>query len=252
MVWTSKLAQHDGMKAVVTGAADGIGKATVLRLLAEGASVLAIDIQEEKLKELAQAGAHTFLQDITEPGAEEILCDAALQKLQGTDFLVNVAGVVGGSTIEDHSDEEWHRVLDINLHSVYRMTKKFIPLLKNSKRGRIVNIGSIMSTRAGVGMGAYTASKHAVAGITKTLALELGADGITANYIQPGAIVTGITRPVIDLNQGFAELWAGKAALGRLGQPEDIANGINFLLSDEASFITGHGLVIDGGVLQSA
>ena len=101
-------------------------------------------------------------------------------------------------------------------------------------------------------MGAYTTSKHAVAGITKTLALELGADGITANYIQPGAIVTGITRPVIELNQGFAELWAGKSALGRLGQPEDIANGINFLLSEDASFITGHGLVIDGGVLQSA
>jgi NAD(P)-dependent dehydrogenase (short-subunit alcohol dehydrogenase family) len=245
------LGQHDKMKAVVTGAADGIGKATVQRLLAEGASVLAVDIQGEKLEEIAAAGALILVQDITAENAAQAIAGAALDKLGGTDFLVNIAGVVGGSTIEQHDDGEWNRVLNINLHSVYQLSKIFIPLLKKSVRGRIVNIGSVMSTRAGAGMGAYTTSKHAVAGITKTLALELGADGITANYIQPGAIVTGITRPVIELNQGFAELWAGKAALGRLGQPEDIANGINFLLSEDASFITGHGLVIDGGVLPS-
>ena len=246
------MGQHETMKAVVTGAADGIGRATVLRLLEEGASVLAVDIQEEKLSKVAAAGAHTFIHNVASDKAAENIYQVAMDTLDGVDFLINIAGVVGGSTIEDHSDEEWNRILGVNLHAVYRMSKVFIPALKESSRGRIVNIGSIMSTRAGHGMGAYTTSKHAVAGITKTLALELGADSITANYIEPGAIVTGITRPVIDLDQGFAELWSSKAALGRLGQPEDIANGINFLLSEDASFITGHGLVIDGGVLQSA
>ena len=100
--------------------------------------------------------------------------------------------------------------------------------------------------------GAYTTSKHAVAGLTKTLALELGEFGITANYIQPGAIVTGITKASIDAGPEFEAFWSEKSALGRLGQPKDIASAINFLVSNDASFITGHGLVVDGGVMQKA
>ena len=109
-----------------------------------------------------------------------------------------------------------------------------------------------MTTLAGKGMGAYTTSKHAVAGLTKTLALELGEFGITANYIQPGAIVTGITKASIDAGPEFEAFWSEKSALGRLGQPKDIASAINFLVSNDASFITGHGLVVDGGVMQKA
>ena len=101
-------------------------------------------------------------------------------------------------------------------------------------------------------MGAYTTSKHAVAGLTKTLSLELGEFGITANYIQPGAIVTGITKASIDAGPEFEAFWSEKSALGRLGQPKDIASAINFLVSNDASFITGHGLVVDGGVMQKA
>ena len=106
-----------------------------------------------------------------------------------------------------------------------------------------------MSYLAGPGMGAYTTSKHAVAGLTKTLALELGAFGITANYILPGAIATGITAPAIAADPSFTEFWTKKSAIGRLGQPEDIANAINFLLTAEAAFITAHGLAVDGGVM---
>jgi NAD(P)-dependent dehydrogenase (short-subunit alcohol dehydrogenase family) len=109
-----------------------------------------------------------------------------------------------------------------------------------------------MSTLAGSAMGAYTSSKHAIAGLTKTLALELGEYGMTANYIQPGAIITGITKPVIDSDPNFSEFWINKSPLKRLGRPEDIANAINFLLSEDASFITGHGLVVDGGVIRQA
>ena len=147
------------------------------------------------------------------------------------------------------ADDVWDRILDVNLKAVFKLSRAAIPHLKNSSRGRIVNIGSIMSRLAGPGMGAYTTSKHAVAGLTKTLALELGAFGITANYILPGAIVTGITGPAIAANPGFTEFWTQKSAIGRLGQPEDIANAINFLLTAEAAFITAHGLAVDGGVM---
>ncbi len=107
-----------------------------------------------------------------------------------------------------------------------------------------------MSTLGGASMGAYTASKHGVAGLTKTLALELGEHGITANFVQPGAIVTGITRPVLDTDPAFREFWTRKSALGRLGQPEDVAAAIAFLVSEDAGFVTGHGLAVDGGDAQ--
>ncbi|MEL0092173.1 MAG: SDR family oxidoreductase, partial [Pseudomonadales bacterium] len=140
----------------------------------------------------------------------------------------------------------------VNLSAVFRLCQASIPSLKQSTRGRIVNIGSIMTTLAGVGMGAYTTSKHAVAGLTKTLALELGEFGITANFIQPGAIITGITQASLDAGPEFERFWSEKSALGRLGRPEDIAAAINFLVSEDASFITGHGLVVDGGVMRKA
>ena len=148
------------------------------------------------------------------------------------------------------TDDAWDRILDVNLKAVFRLSRAAIPHLKNSRRGRIVNIGSIMSHLAAPGMGAYTTSKHAVAGLTKTLALRawaLLASPPTTFY--PGAIVTGITRPAIAADPSFTEFWTKKSALGRLGQPEDIANAINFLLTAEAAFITAHGLAVDGGVM---
>jgi NAD(P)-dependent dehydrogenase (short-subunit alcohol dehydrogenase family) len=124
-------------------------------------------------------------------------------------------------------------------------------LLKQSEHGRIVNVGSVMSELSAPGMGAYTVSKHGVAGLTRTLALELGEHGITANYVQPGAIVTGITREVFENDGGFRDFWIQKSALKRLGQPQDVANAILFLASREAAFVTGHGLKVDGGAMQS-
>ena len=247
---------HAKKRAVITGAAGGIGRATALRLVAEGASVLAVDTNLGGLESLQAEdnNIHILVQDVAADKAAQTICETAIMKLDGIDYLINVAGVVSdkNSTIESQSPSEWHRVLNINLNAVFSISQHAIPLLKKSQRGRIVNIGSIMSILAGVGMGAYTASKHAIAGITKTLALELGGYGITANYILPGAIVTGITRPAMAADPGFEKFWTNKSALGRMGQPEDIAAGINFLLSEDAAFITGHGLTIDGGVMQSA
>jgi len=238
-----------GRNCVVTGAADGIGRATALKLSAEGARVLGCDLNAEALADLQIHG--TLELDVTDADAPDRLLAAVADQLGGLDVLVNNAGVSRGAPIEALTDDTWRAVLDVNLDAVFRLSRAAIGLLKSSGHGRIVNIGSVMSDLSAPGMAAYTVSKHGVAGLTKTLALELGEFGITANYIRPGAIVTGITRDVFAADEGFRGFWEQKAALKRLGQPEDIANAIAFLASDEAAFITGHGLLVDGGALQS-
>jgi NAD(P)-dependent dehydrogenase (short-subunit alcohol dehydrogenase family) len=241
---------HEGLTAIVTGSASGIGKASAQRLLDEGANVLCVDLQTND--DLCHDHAFGLAIDVTEVDATETITATALEQFGSIDFLINNAGMVGGSSIETMDIEIWDRIMSVNLHAVFKLSKATIPYMKTSQRGRIINIGSVMSTLAGAAMGAYTSSKHAIAGLTKTLALELGEFGITANYIQPGAIVTGITQPAIDADPQFSEFWINKSPLKRLGQPEDIANAINFLLSKDASFITGHGLVVDGGVMRQA
>ena len=238
---------HLGLSAIVTGGNSGIGRATAAKLMTEGAKVLVVDVQPEP----SWTAEHLqyYQADVAAEGSPAGIVAYAIDHFGHLDFLINNAGMVGGSEVENMADDVWDRILDVNLKAVFKLSRAAIPHLKNSSRGRIVNIGSIMSRLAGPGMGAYTTSKHAVAGLTKTLALELGAFGITANYILPGAIVTGITGPAIAANPGFTEFWTQKSAIGRLGQPEDIANAINFLLTEEAAFITAHGLAVDGGVM---
>jgi 3-oxoacyl-[acyl-carrier protein] reductase len=241
---------HQGLTAVVTGATSGIGKATAQRLLEEGAFVLCVD--QHANEDLSHAHAASLVIDVADDNAAEVITGTAIEHYGTIDFLINNAGMVGGSSIETMDILDWDRVMTVNLHAVFKLCKAAIPIMKASQRGRIINIGSVMSTLAGPAMGAYTSSKHAIAGLTKTLALELGEYGMTANYIQPGAIVTGITQPAIDSDPNFSEFWINKSPLKRLGRPEDIANAINFLLSKDASFITGHGLVVDGGVMKQA
>jgi len=241
---------HQGLTAIVTGAASGIGRATAQRLLEEGAFVLCVD--QHANEDLSHEHAVSIVVDVAHNNAAEIVTTSAIEHFGAIDFLINNAGMVGGSSIETMDILVWDRVMTVNLHAVFKLCKAAIPVMKASQRGRIINIGSVMSTLAGSAMGAYTSSKHAIAGLTKTLALELGEYGMTANYIQPGAIITGITQPVIDSDPNFSEFWINKSPLKRLGRPEDIANAINFLLSDDASFITGHGLVVDGGVIRQA
>ena len=215
--------------------------------------VLAVDQNPEGLKTLQEELSVAILvQDVAAEDAANNIVASGVEELGGLDFLINIAGMVTNGTLESLSSEDWQRVMNVNVNSVFKITQQAIPYLRQSNRGRIVNIGSIMSVLAGVGMGAYTASKHAIAGLTKTMALEVGVDGITANYILPGAIVTGITQPAMDADPSFEKFWVEKSPLSRMGQPADIAAGISFLLSQDASFITGHGLTIDGGVMQSA
>ncbi len=227
-----------GRRALVTGAASGIGKATAARFAAEGARVFGVDI----------AAGCDLAADVS-TNANAIIA-AAAGALGGLDVLVNNAGVSGVEAIETHGDDVWDRMLAVNLSAVFRLSRAAVPLLRASAAARIVNVGSVMSSFGAAGLVAYAASKHGVLGLTRALATELGPDGITVNCVQPGAIETGMTAPTFNASPEFADYWRDKAALKRLGQPEDVANVIAFLASDDAGFVSGHGIFVDGGAMQ--
>lgn len=233
-------------RVLVTGAADGIGLATAEAFLAEGANLLAVDV---KPPENTPLDCRFELQDITADAAPDVLMDIARRELGGLDILVNNAGICPVATLQDTDDATWDRVLDVNLRAMFRLSRAALPLLRGSSAGRVINIASVSARFANEGMGAYTASKHGVAGLSKSLAAEWGQDGITVNYILPGAIVTGITRDLRDQDEAFRTFWENKSPLGRWGQPVDIARAALFLASRDADFITGHGLAVDGGAM---
>ena len=166
-------------------------------------------------------------------------------------MLFNNAGVSTNALAEHMTDDEWDRTFAVNVRAMFRICREAIPALRKRAeekgRARIVNTASVMAFDTDYGLSAYTASKHGVAGLTKTLALELGKYRITANYVLPGAIQTGMTRASFE-NEEIRKVWAKKAALRRLGDPVDIARAALLLASDHADFITGHGLVADGGL----
>lgn len=242
-----------GRCAVITGAASGIGAASAQLFASEGALVLAVDRPETALAEVHKAipAIRTLAQDITQVGAADRIVATALQDLGCLDILFNNAGVSHRALAEETTDENWDRVFGVNVTAMFRLCRAAIPHLRARAqvkgRARIINTASVMAFDTDIGLSAYTASKHAVAGLTKTLALELGKFKITANYILPGAILTGMTSGNLSKPE-IAQVWAKKAALRRLGEPLDIARAALLLASDEADFITGHGLVADGGL----
>ena len=233
-------------RVLVTGAADGIGLATAEAFLAEGANLLAVDM---KPPEHTALDGRFELQDITADAAPDALIDIAQRELGGLDILVNNAGICPVAPLQDTDDATWDRVLVVNLRAMFRLSRAALPLLRGSSAGRVINSASVSARFANEGMGAYTASKHGVAGLSKSLAAEWRQDGITVNYILPGAIVTGITRDLRDQDEAFRTFWENKSPLGRWGQPVDIARAALFLASRDADFITGHGLAVDGGAM---
>jgi NAD(P)-dependent dehydrogenase (short-subunit alcohol dehydrogenase family) len=247
---TSRLS---GRCAIITGAASGIGAASAQLFASHGAQVLAVDRPGTALGEVhkGHAAIRAFAQDITQAGAGERIVDQALKAFGGIDILFNNAGVSHRALAEETTDENWDRVLGVNVTGMFKLCRSAIPHLRDraqkTGRARIINTASVMAFDTDIGLSAYTASKHAVAGLTKTLALELGKFKITANYILPGAILTGMTQGNLSKPE-IAQVWEKKAALRRLGAPLDIARAALLLASDEADFITGHGLVADGGM----
>ena len=230
----------EGRRALVTGAGSGIGAATSARLARDGARVLRVDLK----------GDVDLHADVTDPGANARLVGEVVSRHGGLDILVPCAGITGFHPLEGHDDDFFDRVMAVNVTAVFRLIRDAVPALKRSPHGRIVTIGSTLSRFGDSGLTAYGASKHAVLGMTRSIAAELGPFGITVNCLQPGAIETPMTAPAFADMPEFRTYWEEKAALGRLGPPEDIADVIAFLCSDDARFMSGQGFFVDGGAMQ--
>ncbi|RVU05742.1 SDR family oxidoreductase [Novosphingobium umbonatum] len=228
-----------GRCGIVTGGGSGIGAATAARLRADGAKILTVD----------RAGQVDLLIDVAAPAANAEIVAEAMERFGRLDLLVPCAGISAFCPLEGHSDAYFDEVMAVNVSAVFRLVRNALPHLKAAGSGRIVTIGSVTSQFGDAGLVAYGASKHAVLGLTRALAGELGPFGITANCIMPGAIDTPMTAPAFTAMPQYRQHWEQKAALGRLGQPEDIADVIAFLCSEDARFVTGQGLLVDGGAM---
>jgi len=241
----------NGKAAIVTGAASGIGKATAQLFAQEGARVLAVDLPKKNLTDAHRGHKAISVLEISvaDPDAPKTIVDAAVKLFGRLDIVMNNAGIASNALAEQVSREDWDRALAVNLTAPFLICQQAIPHLRESGAGRIINVASVMAEGTDYGLSAYCASKAGVAGLTRTLALELGKFNITANYLLPGAIRTGMTTPLWTARPDVADIWAKKSALRRLGEPVDLAKAALFLASDDGAFVTGHGLTVDGGLM---
>ncbi len=246
------------IRALVTGASSGIGRATARLLLERGATVLGTARRDQALHEAggdldARGRWIPIAGDLTSGAFRASLIDAARTQAGGLDLLVNAAGILTTGTWETTSLDDWDRMLDINLRSVFDLTRMAVPLLKAS-RGAIVNVSSVTGTRAFPGVLAYCVSKAGVDQLTRCLALELAADGVRVNAVNPGVVRTELHRAG-GMDQAayaaFLERSTATHPLGRVGWPEEVAELIVFLGSAKAGWITGETIAIDGGRAQT-
>lgn len=237
--------------ALVTGAGSGIGRAAVRKLLAGGARVVATDRDAAGLAEtvtLAAAGdrLRTLVQDVTDEAAPADAVRAAVEGFGGLDWLVNNAGIGRSTTVADTEDADWDRFMQTNLRSVFRFSRRALGVMRPG-RGAIVHLASVFGLIGYPGSAAYSTAKAAVVGLTHQMAADYGPKGIRVNAVAPGLIETGMTRERLHGDERYRKLMLDTTPFPRWGQPEDIASAIAFLLSDEASFVNGHVLAVDGG-----
>ncbi|WP_119462386.1 glucose 1-dehydrogenase [Rhodospirillaceae bacterium SYSU D60014] len=247
----------DGKIVLVTGATSGIGAAIAAAMATEGAiqmlSGRSAQRGEAVRRRVEESGGQaTFLAgDLAEPGFAERLVAATLERFGRLDILVNNAGLLFRGTIDRCSDEEWHRTMAVNLHAVFYLSRAAVREMKRQGGGAIVNIASDWGLVGGRNALAYCASKGAVVQITKSLALDHAPDGIRVNAVCPGDTATPMLDSAIALrgvgrDEGLAQLGAA-VPMGRVATPEEIAKSVVFLASDDASYITGATLAVDGG-----
>jgi 3-oxoacyl-[acyl-carrier protein] reductase len=239
-----------GRIALVTGASRGIGKAIAAKLAERGAHVIAAargDNAQAVAGEIAAAGGkaeHVAL-DVTEPGATQAAVTGVLQRHGRIDILVNNAGIAKDQLMLRMKRDDWDAVLGTNLTAAFVLTQAVLKPMLKQRGGRIVNISSVVGQSGNAGQANYAASKAGLIGFSKAVALEVASRGITVNVVAPGLIDTDMTRAI---TESAHEEWASKIPLKRLGSPGDVAAAVCFLASDEASYITGQVLAVNGGM----
>lgn len=237
-----------GRKALVTGATGGIGGAIARALHALGAEVVLSGTRREVLDKLAaELGerVHVVPANLADTAEVEALVPAAEEAMGGLDILVNNAGITRDNLFMRMKDEEWDAVLAVNLTSAFRLSRAAVKGMMRRRFGRIISIGSIVGATGNPGQGNYAAAKAGLVGMTKALAAEVASRGITVNCVAPGFIATPMTDA---LNEKQRESILGNVPAGRLGTSEEVAAAVVYLASDEAAYVTGHTLHVNGGM----
>ena len=239
----------EGEIALVTGATRGIGAAIADNLAAQGATVIGTATSEagagridERLKPHGGAGR---VLDVTDGAGVDALIGAIAKEFGPVSILVNNAGITRDQLLMRMKDEDWNAILDTNLTSVYRTSKAVMRGMMKARKGRIVNIASVVGVTGNPGQSNYAAAKAGIIAFSKSLAREVGSRGITVNVVAPGFIDTDMTRALDETQRSTLET---QIALGRLGQPEDIAHAVAFLASPAAAYVTGETLHVNGGM----
>ena len=237
------MTQLDGRVALVSGGARGLGAAYVRALHGCGASVVVGDLLDEEgaalADELGERALFVHL-DVTSESAWALAVEAAVG-LGGVDVLVNNAGIANAGRIERYGREKWDAVIAVNLTGTYLGVRAVVPVMKAARKGSIINISSVEGMRGDAGLHGYVASKFGVRGLTKSLAVELGADGIRVNSVHPGFVLTPMTERL--------DVTLQRIPLGRPAVPDDVVGAVLFLAGDESAYVTGIELVVDGGMI---
>lgn len=237
--------------AVITGGADGIGKAAAERFAAEGARVIIWDMNEQKglqtAQELSSSGAQVVFEKVNTANYDDVVRAAqkAITEYGNIHILINNAGITRDATIKKMTPDQWQQVIDVNLSGVFYCAKALGVHMMDNGYGRIINTSSVVGLYGNFGQTNYVATKAGVIGMTKTMAREMGRKGVTVNAVAPGFIATEMVKKMPEnILQGMSD----KTPVGRLGTPEEIAAAYAFLASDEAAFINGAVLSVDGGI----
>jgi 3-oxoacyl-[acyl-carrier protein] reductase len=240
-----------GKVALVTGASQGIGESIALELAKEGLTIALVDIQKDKLdsvsEKIRQAGGAALVQaaDVSRFDQSSAVVEAVIGASKRLDYLINNAGITRDNLLMRMREDEWDAVIAVNLKGVFNFTKASIRAMINGRFGRIVNISSVVGIMGNAGQANYSASKAGVIGLTKSLAREVAGRGITVNCVAPGYIATAMTE---SLPEGVKKAFLDMIPMKRMGTPEDVAQAVKFLLSDQASYITGQVIHVNGGM----
>jgi len=238
-----------GEVALVTGASRGIGAAIADELAAQGATVIGTATSEAGAQaiagRLAANGGHGRVLDVANAESVENLIDGIAKEIGPISILVNNAGITRDNLLMRMKDEDWQAILDTNLTSVYRTSKAVMRAMMKARKGRIINIASVVGVTGNAGQTNYAAAKAGIIAFSKSLAKEIGSRGVTVNVVAPGYIATDMTK---DLPDDAKQALMGQIALGRLGEPADIARAVAFLAGPAAAYITGETLHVNGGM----